>query len=176
MIVVVRCGHRSRRDERVTTHVCLVARAFGAERIIIEGSRDNAVLKVVQDVVERWGGTFKIDFTSSWKKTIKELKQKKFVIVHLTMYGVPINDIESKIKKHRKIAVVVGSQKVSPELYNISDYNISITNQPHSEIAALAVFLDRYFGGKEIKKRFKNAKIEIVPQKKGKKVVKKEKE
>jgi tRNA (cytidine56-2'-O)-methyltransferase len=67
--------------------------------------------------------------------------------------------------------VVVGSQKVPKEFFsnNVSDFNVSIGNQPHSECAALAIFLDRFFEGKELAKSFKNAKIRIIPQKRGKK-------
>ena len=35
MITVLRLGHRISRDKRITTHVALVARAFGAYNIII---------------------------------------------------------------------------------------------------------------------------------------------
>ena len=34
-IYVLRLDHRRRRDARITTHVCLTARAFGASKIII---------------------------------------------------------------------------------------------------------------------------------------------
>ena len=54
----------------------------------------------------------------------------------------------------------------------MADFNISVGNQPHSEVAALAIFLDRYSGGKWQKKEF-NGKIEIQPCNKGKKVISK---
>ena len=31
MLHVLRLGHRIHRDERLTTHICLVARAFGPD-------------------------------------------------------------------------------------------------------------------------------------------------
>ena len=49
------------------------------------------------------------------------------------------------------------------EIYYLSDYNIAIGNQPHSEISALAIFLDKLFSGKELKKEFSKRKIEIIP-------------
>lgn len=58
-------------------------------------------------------------------------------------------------------------------VYQKSDYNISIGNQPHSEIAALAITLNELFEGKELNKKFSNAKIKVIPQKKGKKTEKK---
>ena len=40
MIIVLRIGHRIGRDKRITTHVALVARAFGANKIIIDKNRN----------------------------------------------------------------------------------------------------------------------------------------
>ena len=56
----------------------------------------------------------------------------------------------------------------------MADFNVSVGNQPHSEISALAIFLDRYNGEGWQEKQF-NGKIEILPSNKGKKVVSKEK-
>jgi len=66
---------------------------------------------------------------------------------------------------------VVGASKVPKELYQVSDYNVSIGNQPHSEIAALAICLDRIFRGKELIKQFDDAKLRIVPSPNEKKVL-----
>ena len=69
--------------------------------------------------------------------------------------------------------VIVGSQKVPSSFYNetVSDFNVAVGNQPHSECSSLAVFLDRYFEGQELSKDADNAKMKIVPQVRGKKVV-----
>jgi tRNA (cytidine56-2'-O)-methyltransferase len=48
--------------------------------------------------------------------------------------------------------------------------NIAVGNQPHSEIAALAIFLDRFFQGKELIATFQNAKMSIIPTSHGKRV------
>jgi tRNA (cytidine56-2'-O)-methyltransferase len=45
-----------------------------------------------------------------------------------------------------------------------------VGNQPHSECAALAIFLDRFFEGKPLANPFENAKMTIIPQKRGKKI------
>jgi tRNA (cytidine56-2'-O)-methyltransferase len=45
---------------------------------------------------------------------------------------------------------------------------VSVGNQPHSECSALAIFLDRYFEGKELERDFDGAKIKIVPKERGK--------
>jgi tRNA (cytidine56-2'-O)-methyltransferase len=82
------------------------------------------------------------------------------------------SDVLSRIRHSGKnILLLVGSQKVPREFFSaeISDFNVSIGNQPHSECAAVAVFLDRFFEGKELAKEFENAKISIEPQRRGKK-------
>ena len=55
--------------------------------------------------------------------------------------------------------------------YYLSTMNIAISNQPHSEVAALAVILDRIFSGHQLGMKFDNAKLKIVPEKQGKKVI-----
>jgi tRNA (cytidine56-2'-O)-methyltransferase len=57
--------------------------------------------------------------------------------------------------------------------YEKADFNISIGNQPHSEVSALAIFLDRYTKGLWQKKKF-DGKIEILPTDKGKRVISKD--
>ncbi len=42
--------------------------------------------------------------------------------------------------------------------------------QPHSEISALAVFLDRVFGGEELRREFSDAERRIIPSGSGKNV------
>jgi tRNA (cytidine56-2'-O)-methyltransferase len=91
----------------------------------------------------------------------------------LTAYGenVQTSDVLNRIRNSGKnVLLLVGSQKVPREFFSaeVSDFNVSIGNQPHSECAALAIFLDRFFEGKELTKRFGNAKIRILPQERGK--------
>ena len=167
MIVVLRLGHRPERDKRITTHVCLVARAFGADGIIISADEDAHVKESVEDVVKRWGGPFFVKFEKNWKKVIREWGG---MVIHLTMYGIPIDEIIDKIPRN-DILIVVGAEKVPREIYELAHFNVAIGNQPHSEVAALAVFLDHLFAGKELKKEFQNAEVKIIPQEKGKKVV-----
>jgi tRNA (cytidine56-2'-O)-methyltransferase len=68
---------------------------------------------------------------------------------------------------------MVGSQKVPPNFYSetVSDFNVAVGNQPHSECASLAIFLDRFFEGKSLGETFEDAKRKIVPQIRGKRVV-----
>ncbi|MFQ5920618.1 MAG: tRNA (cytidine(56)-2'-O)-methyltransferase [Nitrososphaerales archaeon] len=170
-IAVLRIGHRYVRDYRVTTHLALVARAFGAERMLVADAEDE-ISKSISEVNEKWGGDFQIEQVSSWKSAMRDWKTKtakRGRVVHLTMYGINVDDIIDKIRgeEDRDLLVVVGAEKVPREVYDLSDYNVSIGNQPHSEIAALAVFLDRLFEGRELRRNF-SGKIRIVPSVKGK--------
>jgi len=56
-VCVLRLGHRPERDQRVTTHVGLAARALGARGMYLAG-RDAGIVAGIRDVVERWGGDF----------------------------------------------------------------------------------------------------------------------
>ena len=170
-IVVIRYGHREVRDYRVTGHCALVSRALGAKEIIVCGEKDESLTKTIKEVNTNWGGKFKVSYTDSWRKTVTALKKKGFVVIHLTMYGLPVQEVEEDLRTRNKIAVIIGSQKVEREVYNQADYNIGVTAQPHSEIAALAVFLDRVQNGKELELDFKDARCQIVPQERGKKVI-----
>ena len=164
-VYVLRLGHRVKRDKRISTHVALTARALGAKAIYFD-TYDESVFKSVKDVVERWGGDFFIE-SVEWKKFLGSFDGLK---VHLTMYGIPLIEKIDEIKKAKKVLVVVGAEKVPPEVYEMCDLNIAIGNQPHSEVAALAIFLDRILN-KTFDLEFKNAKIKIIPSERGKKVV-----
>jgi len=159
---VLRYGHRPYRDLRVTTHCCLVARALGAKKIVIQGTPDNSLKKTVDNITNVWGGKFKVEFSESWRKTLQSHKKKGFKAVHLTMYGKPLNQEIKKIKKEKKVLVIIGSQKVEIDVYKESQYNVSIGKQPHSEIAALALFIDRIFEGRELDAKFPDAKIVLT--------------
>ncbi|MEM0360232.1 MAG: tRNA (cytidine(56)-2'-O)-methyltransferase [Candidatus Diapherotrites archaeon] len=158
-ITVLRYGHRPYRDLRVTTHCCLVARAFGAEKILIQGDEDASLKKTIDSITKNWGGTFQVEFCEGWLEQIKKFKREGYYIVHLTMYGKPLNREITKIRRKKRLLVIIGSKKVEIGVYRQSDINISVGKQPHSEIAALAVFLDRLFDGKELEKKFPGAKI-----------------
>jgi tRNA (cytidine56-2'-O)-methyltransferase len=161
-VAVLRVGHRAVRDQRVTTHVGLAARAFGARGMYL-AARDSGVVRSIQDVVSRWGGDFFIEDKVSWKRCIHDWKEAGGVVVHLTMYGEPLLSHEQDLRTKRRILVVVGAEKVPGELYGLADYNIAVTGQPHSEISSLAVFLDRLFLGEELERSFPGAKIRIIP-------------
>jgi tRNA (cytidine56-2'-O)-methyltransferase len=166
MIAVLRIGHRLYRDKRITTHVALVARAFGAEKIYID-KKDTNIENNIQSICKRFGGNFKI-ITGINRKNI--IKNWNGLIVHLTMYGENLDIAMEKIDQKQNLLIIIGAEKVPAELYHMANYNISIGNQPHSEVAALAIFLDKYTKGNWINKKY-NGKIEIIPKNKGKKVI-----
>ncbi|MDD1639416.1 MAG: tRNA (cytidine(56)-2'-O)-methyltransferase, partial [Methanomicrobiales archaeon] len=90
-VVVLRLGHRPERDQRVTTHVGLAARAFGANGMLL-AEKDTGVVQSLRDVVERWGGDFTIQDGVSWRQCIREWKASGGTVVHLTMYGLKLTD------------------------------------------------------------------------------------
>jgi tRNA (cytidine56-2'-O)-methyltransferase len=173
VIEVVRIGQRVVRDDRVTTHVALVARAFGAKKILMTEVNPD-IKDTIEKINNTWGGDFSIEFIDSWKPIIKMKKENGFKIIHLSMYGEEINDIQSDLRKEENLLIVVGAEKVPREIYEYADYNVGIGSQPHSEISALAILLDRIQQGSQFNKVFSGAKRKIIPTKKGKNVVMKE--
>jgi len=169
----LRLGHRIYRDRRVTAHVGLAARAFGADGIIISGDMDQTVLDSLSEVVEVWGGPFTIRYEKDWRRIIEDYRRSGWRIIHLTMYGLPLLDVIDRIRVDPSDKlVIVGSEKVPGIVYRLADWNVSVTSQPHSEVSALAVFLDRLFDGREFYREFTSAKLKVIPQERGKKVLK----
>ena len=169
MINILRLGHRISRDKRITTHVALVSRAFGADKILID-TKDKKIEGTIISTCKRFGGNFDIETGIDKNKIIKNWNG---TIVHLTMYGEELERSINKIDRSKNLLIIVGAEKVPPQIYEMADYNISVGNQPHSEVAALAIFLDRYTKGLWQKKKF-NGKIEILPSNSGKKVISKD--
>ena len=170
-IEVLRIGQRVVRDDRVTTHVALVARAFGASKIYMN-EVDPEIENTIKKMNKTWGGEFEIEFFDDWKKIVNS-KINDYKIIHLTMYGEKIDGVAKEIRKNQNILIIVGAEKVPRSIYEKSDFNISVSNQPHSEISALAIVLDRLHRGKQFDMKFKNSTRRIIPTKKGKKVISK---
>jgi tRNA (cytidine56-2'-O)-methyltransferase len=175
-IVVLRWGHRPQRDTRLTTHVVLTARALGASGIVLSDIEDQKIQETINKVTRRWGGRFFFEMGTPWKKAVRDWRSRGGTVVHLTAYGenVETSSVLEDIRKSMKdVLVIVGSQKVPDEFFleEVSDFNVAIGNQPHSECASLAIFLYCLSKGKVLAERFEGAKIMIIPQKRGKKVV-----
>ena len=170
-VIVLRLGHRVQRDIRVTTHVGLTARAFGANGMLITGLLDKGVEESIRRVVENWGGAFEIASGVNWVNVTNDWKKKGGEIIHLTMYGVHLNLVVNEIRSSPKDKlIIVGAEKVPGKVFHLADYNVAIGSQPHSEVAALAIFLDRLLQGKWEELNFKNAIVRVIPSKSGKKV------
>ena len=137
MIVVLRIGHRIDRDKRITTHVALVARSFGADKILIT-TKDARIEENIRSICRRFGGDFKIETGVKPKKIIQNWDG---IIVHLTMYGDDLEKSIEAIDTNDDILVIVGAEKVPSYYYEVADFNVSIGNQPHTEVASLALFL-----------------------------------
>jgi len=172
MIEILRLNHRIGRDPRVSTHLFLTARAFGAFYGYYSGDSDSGLEESINKIVKKFGGDFGIKHIKNPIKFIKDKKNDGFKIVHLTVYGLPIQEKIEELRKNKNLLIVVGGEKVEPIFYEISDYNISITNQPHSEVSSLCYTLDYYFERKELTNEFKNSEVKIVGKEKGKMVVK----
>ncbi len=148
--------------------------------MILADVKDEQIKKTIDKVVSRWGGSFVLEVGIPCMTAVEDWKARDGVIVHLTAYG---ENIESSSVLQRirgtggDVMVIVGSQKVPGKFFSkeISDFNVAVGNQPHSECSSLAVFLDRLLGGKGLTKEFENAKIRIIPKKHGKKILTEEK-
>jgi len=166
LITVLRLGHRPARDKRVTTHVALTARAFGANAILVS-TRDVALERSIRGVVRRFGGDFRIETGVRWRPILKEFPGTK---VHLTMYGQRFEEVLPRVRG-RDMLVVVGAEKVPRELYDLADWNVAIGNQPHSEVAALAIFLERVLGPGAWDRDDFAGRVRIRPSARGKDVI-----
>lgn len=171
-VVVLRIGHRIPRDSRVTTHVCLTARALGADGVYISDVGDRELTETIRSVSKRFGGDFQVETGRPWRSTIKEWKSVGGKVVHLTAYGIPMPKIIDEIRRSDgDKLVVVGAEKVPAELYALADWNLGVTNQPISEVSALGIFLDWFFQHSRLEEEFSHSEIKIVPSERGKKVV-----
>ncbi len=169
-IKVLRLGQRYVRDDRTLTHLCLVSRALGAEAIYLE-EVEKDIPATVEEVNKSWGGNFGVVIGKNPKKLVAEAKDEGRKVVHLTMYGLPLQDKIDELRRADRILIVVGGPKVPGYVYHSADYNIAVTSQPHSEIAALAIVLHEIQSGEELKRNFGKSKLRIVPSARGKSVI-----
>ena len=169
-ITVFRIGHRKKRDPRLSTHVALAARAFGAGKMLFSGDNDPGLVSSIERVSSSWGGTFKAQHVKSWRRFLTDwnISGKS---VQLTMYGLNVYDVVGEIRScDQDLLVIIGGQKVPREVYELVDWNVSITNQPHSEVSALAVFLHILLDGDEFRIQYPDARNSIIPSLRGKRV------
>jgi tRNA (cytidine56-2'-O)-methyltransferase len=165
-VSVLRVGHRVGRDPRLTTHLALAARAFGARCMYLEPADPELALRVAA-LGKGWGGGFEVVGVGDWKKVVRAFDG---LVVHLTMYGQPLERQLPRIRRAPRVLLVVGGAKVPADLYRLANVNVGVGHQPHSEVAAVAVVLERLLGVPG-PRRWPGAKKVVVPQVRGKKVV-----
>jgi len=180
-VSVLRLGHRRERDKRITSHLGLTARAFGADEVILAGEEDESALETWRSVSERFGGEFECRYETSPLSFLRRFAKDAGdgipgEIVHLTMYGESWRQSLGVIERNRPMVIVVGGTKVPGEVFRLANYNISIGNQPHSEVAALGVFLESLIGQIDESKHFQGAEIQVIPSLDRKKVMSLEEE
>jgi len=178
-ISLLRLSHRKERDKRITTHLFLTARVLGVRNVWYGGERDEKIEKSIKNIEEKWGKVFnEIKYIKNVEKFLREIKNK-YILVHLTMYGVNYKETLSVLKEKIKsiegeakqgICIIVGSEKVPGFVYEIADYNVAIGAQPHSEVTAFVIFMYELNGCK-LNEKYEDPKLKIIPMKKGKRVV-----
>ena len=92
-------------------------------------------------------------------------------IVHLTMYGEQAHKIIDEVRDiDNDLLIIVGGSKVPSKIYKNATWNVSVTTQPHSEVAALAVFQHLLLDGAEFDLEFEDPVFEVIPTLHGKNV------
>lgn len=165
-VTVYRLGHRPSRDKRMTTHVCLTARAFGARRALLDHA-DKKVEHTVRDVTDRFGGPFDLQVEEAWRKTVKGFAGPS---IHLTMYGEAHTEVLPRVREADELLVIVGAEKVPGEIYDLATHNVAVGNQPHSEVAALSTVLYELLGPDPLTAEREGARLRIEPTATGKRV------
>ena len=157
---VLRLGYRMGRDPRITTHLALVARALGADGFLLAGDEDVGMFKNLESVSDRFGGVLDTEHVSGLGHLRKHVENGG-VAVHLTMYGEPFRTAIPKIRRDKPMLIVVGGAKVPGDVYKLCQHNVAVGNQPHSEVAALALFMDAWFGESGSERTFDGARLVI---------------
>jgi len=172
---VLRLGHRIGRDARITTHVGLVARAWGADEFLLAGESDTSALESIRSVNERFGGEMVSRYESrpiGWLRAFtKGLLEDRDagIAVHLTMYGLPVDSALKHVRRDRPVVFIIGGPKVPAEIWDVAQHHVAVGNQPHSEVAALAIALDRW-GSKPDDVGASTGRMRIIPSAQGKQI------
>ena len=136
--------------------------------MIYSGDEDPRLEEGIRDTVKRWGGEFEIEYESNWRRVVKQWEGN---IVHLTMYGLPVQDAAPVIRESKEpLLIVVGGPKVPRDMYENATWNVSVTTQPHSEVSALALFMYLLEPEMALRHEFSGGSISITPSERGKDV------
>ncbi len=149
--------------------ICKISRAFGASNITFfpfKGAGMEAKLKnAVRHISKKWGGGFSVYFCNNWEKFIKE--KRNYLKIYLTRYGIPITKMRYRISTYKNILLIVSFSESIKKAYDVADFNISISSQPHTCGSSIAIFLHDFYQGRELAMRFENPKYKIVPSQHG---------
>jgi tRNA (cytidine56-2'-O)-methyltransferase len=161
MVEILRLDHRTFRDQRITSHVGLTARALGANGFSYGGEQDPNLEESLADVAKRWGGTFQIKHVEN---TTNYIKNWEGIRVHLSMYGeTHTKTIETLAKfQEENILIIVGGAKVPRYVYSVVDFNTAVGWQPHSEVSAVGIFLYALHGNFPLYSNFQDAEQTIT--------------
>jgi tRNA (cytidine56-2'-O)-methyltransferase len=144
---------------------------MGANHFVLCGDEDPGVLETLCDVTENFGGEFTSEHHVKPMGFLRHFAKEGGRIVHLTMYGEAYDSVAQSMPTDAPIAVVVGGAKVPGEIYKLADYNVAVGHQPHSEVAALALFMSELMGGVADSDQFPGARLEVQPHPSGKVVI-----
>ncbi len=170
-VTVLRLGHRTGRDPRISTHLGLTSRVYGAREFVLAGDEDSSLLQGLIDVSERFGGDMVARHEPRPLGFVRKFVKDGGVAVHMTMYGLPYQEACVDIREtDGPLLIVVGGAKVPREYFEECQFNVAIGNQPHSEVAALAGFLERLNDGVAPPEVFSGGQIEVFPSESGKDV------
>src|SRR2546426_4030442 len=106
-ITVLRLGHRPARDKRVTTHVALAARAFGADAILVS-TKDAGLEKTIHAMAAKFGGPFEIRTGVPWRGKVQGWPG---IVVHLTMYGESMEGAMAPVPPDPGLLILRGAEE-----------------------------------------------------------------
>lgn len=162
MISVLALGRNS---YAVSLNLCLTARALGASEITFIGKNDKKLSNYIKKVNEKWGGRFRVQFIKNYTEFLKSAT--KYAKIYLTQFGEPLRKKIYSLKTYKNMVLIVSPNTKSSKVQTLSDFNISVSAQPHCSAAAVAVFLHEFYNGRELAMHFENAKLKVVSSSKG---------
>lgn len=87
---------------------------------------------------------------------------KKYVKICLTRFGAPLQNKMYSLRTYKNIVLIVPLKEKKQQMQSVSDFDISITSQPHCGAAAIAIFLHEFYSGRELAMHFENPKYKIA--------------
>ena len=122
-----------------------IAESFGVEKIYFHENspslENRKVLKTARNTIQQIEHHFYTDF----KQTIHQLKQEENTIIGIEITDKSINIQDFEFKNHKKIVLLLGSERNGIENINLVDYTIAIPmfgrNSSMNVVHSLAITL-----------------------------------